>query len=232
MTIDTIARTDIGRVRSRNEDSFLLDSAESLFAVADGMGGHAAGDVASQTAVAAFAASFSETRSLTVAMHSANRAVIERASSQPDLAGMGTTMTAIHILGPALLVSHVGDSRLYRLRAGTLTQLTRDHTVAQEHIEQGTLTKEAAMQHPFSSMLTRALGLQVSVDVDALEERIERNDVLLLCSDGLTGLLTDHDLENLLRAAQDLGRVADQMVSLANERGGHDNITVILARIS
>jgi protein phosphatase len=231
MITQALARTDIGRVRSRNEDSFLLDLAASVFAVADGMGGHAGGDVASQTASTAFASTFAETGSVVAAMHSANRAVIERATSQPELSGMGTTMTAFQVVGPALLGAHVGDSRLYRCRAGELSQLTRDHTVAQERIEEGTLTKSDAMQHPFSSMLTRALGLQRVVEVDVIEERVETGDLLLLCSDGLTGLLTDDDLAHLLSSTEGLESVADQMITTANQRGGYDNITVVLVRI-
>src|SRR5688500_20309942 len=116
MTLTAVALTDIGRIRNRNEDSFLLDPDASLFAVADGMGGHAAGDVASQTAIAAFAAVFSETRSLIVALQSANRAVIERGVAEPGKAGLGTTLTVVHIMGRSMLVGHVGDSRLDRLR--------------------------------------------------------------------------------------------------------------------
>jgi serine/threonine protein phosphatase PrpC len=231
MINDAVARTDIGRVRSRNEDSFLLDLHASLFAVADGMGGHAAGDVASQTATAAFASTFAETSSVMAAMHSANRAVIERATSHPEFSGMGTTMTAINIVGPTLFGAHVGDSRLYHWRKGTLEQLTRDHTVAQDRIDQGVLTKTAAMQHPLSSMLTRALGLQPKVEVDAIEAHVEVKDLLLLCSDGLTGFLNDQDLTELLDHSDDLQSIADRLVTTANERGGFDNITVLLVRV-
>ncbi len=231
MNIDAVARTDIGRVRARNEDSFLLDSHASLFAVADGMGGHAAGDVASQTATTAFAAAFAETRSVLAAMKSANRAVIERATSQVELSGMGTTMTAIHILGRKLLGAHVGDSRLYRLRAGMLQQLTRDHTVAQDRIEQGTLTRLEAMQHPLSSMLTRALGSNHDVTVDVFEENVEPGDLFLLCSDGLTGLLSDEDILGVLQQPVSIDQMAGDLVATANTRGGIDNITVLVARI-
>ena len=230
MTITTTARTDIGRIRSRNEDSFLLDPHASLFAVADGMGGHAAGDVASQTAVAAFSAAFSETGSVLAAMKSANRAIIERAAAEPGKAGMGTTMTAVHLRHNAILVAHVGDSRLYRLRGGRLTQLTRDHTVAQDMIESGTLTKKDAMQHPASSMLTRSLGSRADVEIDLLEADALPADLLLLCSDGLTGMVSDEDLTFILGQQKALEPIAAELIDAANLRGGLDNITALLIR--
>jgi protein phosphatase len=231
MTIITAALTDTGRIRARNEDSFLIDPAASLYAVADGMGGHAAGDVASQTAVAAFSDAFAETRSPLIAMKSANRAVIERAQAESEKAGMGTTMTAVHILGKEMLVAHVGDSRLYRLRQDALAQLTRDHTVAQDMIDSGALGKDAAMQHPANSMLTRALGTRADVVVDLLEEDLLTGDLLLLCSDGLTSMVTDDDLHSILRQEKPLERLAADLIEAANLRGGHDNITALLLRI-
>lgn len=231
MTITTAARTDIGRVRVRNEDSFLLDPDASLYAVADGMGGHAAGDVASRTAVASLSAAFAETRSLLAAMKSANRAVIERAAQDPALAGMGTTMTAVHIRGTALLVGHVGDSRLYRLRDGELTQLTRDHTVAQDMIEDRRLTRLGAMQHPASSMLTRSLGSRPDVEVDLIEQDAASGDLLLLCSDGLSGLVDDRDLHAIMAQEKALDDLARELIDAANLRGGLDNITAVLVRL-
>ena len=231
MTITTAALTDIGRLRVRNEDSFLLDPDASLYAVADGMGGHAAGDAASQTAIATFGAMFSETRSVLAAMKSANRAVIERAAAEREKAGMGTTLTGLHLRDSAMFVAHVGDSRLYRLRDGQLSQITRDHTVAQDMIETGKLTKEAAMQHPASSMLTRSLGSRADVEVDLIEEQLAPRDLLLLCSDGLTGMLTDRDLSLILAQPTPLDHIAADLIEAANRRGGLDNITALLLRI-
>ena len=228
MTLTAVALTDIGRIRNRNEDSFLLDPDASLFAVADGMGGHAAGDVASQTAIAAFAAAFSETRSLIVALQSANRAVIERGVAEPGKAGMGTTLTAVHIMGRSMLVGHVGDSRLYRLRSHSLQQLTRDHTVAEEMIARGALTRIDAMQHPANSILTRSLGSRAEVEVDELREDLESGDVLLLCSDGLTAMVTDDELLTILAQSSSLEERARDLIGAANSRGGVDNITVLL----
>lgn len=223
--------TDIGRVRARNEDSFLIDPDASLYVVADGMGGHAAGDVASQTAVAAFSAAFHETGSVLTAMQSANRAVIERAAAEPGKAGMGTTLTAVHLRGRRMSLAHVGDSRLYRLRAGELSQITRDHTVAQDMIEAGTLTRLGAMHHPANSMLTRSLGSRGDVDVDLLEEELRPGDVLLLCSDGLTGMITDADLASILDQDKPLEGIATELIEAANLRGGLDNITALLVRV-
>lgn len=230
MTISVFVRSDVGRVRGRNEDSFLVDASASLFAVADGMGGHAAGDVASQTAIAAFHAAFLETRSGVAAVKSANRAVFERATSEPEKSGMGTTLTGIHVFGNAVFAAHVGDSRLYLLRNGELTQLTRDHTVAQDMIEKGALTKRDAMQHPMSSMLTRSLGLRADVDVDVFEHNVAPGDLLLLCSDGLTGMVTDEDLAAMLKQEKSLEEIVEDLIAAANLRGGTDNITAMLIR--
>jgi PPM family protein phosphatase len=231
MTFFAAAATDIGRVRSRNEDSFLLDRDTNLYAVADGMGGHAAGDVASQTAIAAFQSAFHETRSALVAVKSANRAVLERAQADADKIGMGTTLTAMHASGNAIFVAHVGDSRLYRLRERTLVQLTRDHTAAQDRIDHGTMTKLEAMRHPLSSMLTRALGLRADVDVDLFEEQLQTGDVFLVCSDGLTGMVTDEDLCAMLMQDKSLEELARELVDAANARGGVDNITALLMAV-
>jgi PPM family protein phosphatase len=230
MTISAAVLSDIGRVRSRNEDAFLIDDDASLYAVADGMGGHAAGDVASQTAIAAFHAAFLETHSGIAAMKSANRAVFERAVAEPEKNGMGTTLTAVHIFGTAIFATHVGDSRLYLLRSGVLTQLTRDHTVAQDMIDQGTLTKHGAMQHPLSSMLTRSLGLRADVEVDVFEHDLLKDDLLMMCSDGLTGMITDEDLVEMLMRTKSLDDVAHDLINAANARGGTDNITALLVR--
>ena len=231
MEIEAIGLTDVGRSRPRNEDSLLIDPIASLYALADGMGGHAAGDVASQTAIAAFASSFIETRNALLAMQAANRAVIERAMSEPDKTGMGTTLTAFTIERGNLFGAHVGDSRLYLLRRGQLTQVTRDHTVAQDMIDSNALTKREAMQHPLSAMLTRSLGSRMHVDADLLDRKLERDDLLLLCSDGLTSMVADDEICAILQQPIDLGMIAMELVDAANVRGGLDNISVGLVRI-
>jgi serine/threonine protein phosphatase PrpC len=231
MVISAVVLSDIGRVRSRNEDSFLVDTDASLYAVADGMGGHAAGDVASQTAVAAFHAAFLETASMLAAMQTANRAVLERSTAEPHLLGMGTTLTALYIFGNAAFVAHVGDSRLYVLRAGQLTQLTRDHTVAQDRVDQGSLSKLEAMRHPMSSMLKRALGLRPEVEVDVLQHDVMVGDLFVLCSDGLTGMVTDEELCMFLEQEKSFDEIAGELIAAANARGGVDNITVLLVGV-
>ena len=232
MEIEAIGLTDTGRVRARNEDSLLIDPIASLFAIADGMGGHAAGDVASQTAIAAFANSFIETRNAIQAMQAANRALIERVMNEPDKTGMGTTLTGFTIYQNSLFGAHVGDSRLYLLRRGTLTQITRDHTVAQDMIESNALTKREAMQHPLSAMLTRSLGSRLHVDADLLDEKLEVDDMLLLCSDGLTSMVNDDEVCAILDQRKELGLIAVELVDAANVRGGLDNISVGLVRLS
>jgi PPM family protein phosphatase len=232
MMLTAVALTDIGQIRNRNEDSFLLDQDASLFAVADGMGGHAAGDVASQTAIAAFAAAFAETRSVVLSVRSANRAVIERGLSEVGAGGMGTTLTAMHVTGNSALVAHVGDSRLYLLRNGELSQLTRDHTVAEEMVERGSLTRIEVMQHPANSMLTRSLGSRPDVQVDELHAQLEIGDVLMLCSDGLTSMVTDDDISEILQLEKSLADRAGALIEAANVRGGLDNITVLLIDVS
>lgn len=231
MTLTAVALTDIGRMRHRNEDSFLLDQDARLFAVADGMGGHAAGDVASRTAIAAFAAAFAETRSPGLSMYAANRAVIQCGLAEPGRAGMGTTLTAMFITGQAARVAHVGDSRLYLLRDGVLVQLTRDHTVAEEMIERGSLTRLDAMQHPANSMLTRSLGSRPDVQVDELQPKLEKGDVLLLCSDGLTAMVTDEAIADILQQEKSLADRAADLIDAANRQGGLDNITVLLVQL-
>lgn len=232
MTISAFASTDVGRARARNEDAFLIDDGASLYAVADGMGGHASGDVASQTAIAAFGAAFHETRSVLAAMKSANRAVHERSTREPEHTGMGTTLTGLHIFGNAAFIAHVGDSRLYRLRDATLQQLTTDHTVAQDMIEQGTLTRHDAMRHPLSSMLKRSLGMKPDVEVDVSQTDLVAGDVLMLCSDGLTGMVTDEDVCAMMLQEKDSEAIAAELVEAANMRGGLDNITVVLIRVA
>lgn len=230
MQIEAIGLTDTGRVRVRNEDSLFVDPIASLFAIADGMGGHAAGDVASQTAISAFTLAFVETNNPLQAMAAANRAVIQRAMDEPDKSGMGTTMTAVHIDGDSLTGAHVGDSRLYLLRDGELKQLTRDHTVAQDMVDQGAISKDEAMQHPLSAMLTRSLGSRMHVDCDLIDRKLLPNDVLMLCSDGLTSMLPDDEIATILLRSKESGNAALQLIDAANAAGGKDNISVCLIR--
>lgn len=222
------ACTDVGRLRQSNEDALLL--AEPVFAVADGMGGARAGEVASAMAVAALHGFAGGEQDLAVAIEEVNRRIHAAAQGDAALHGMGTTITAAMIDGSTLVLAHVGDSRAYLLRAGQLRQLTDDHSLVGELIRRGALTPEEAERHPQRSVITRALGADSAVDVDVLRVPIEDGDLLLLCSDGLTGMVGDPELTRILRAGGDLDGLARACVAAANQAGGEDNVTVVLVR--
>jgi serine/threonine protein phosphatase PrpC len=224
--------TDTGRRRLRNEDAFVCEP--PLFAVADGMGGARAGEVAARLAATALEEAGSETRGaagIAALLEEANRRIFERSLSDPDVAGMGTTVTAALVDSAAETVSigHVGDSRAYRLRQGELEQLTTDHSLVAELVESGLLTPEEAERHPQRSAITRALGTDPTVEIDAFTVDAAAGDVFLLCSDGLSAMLADDEVAALVGAANgDLTRASRDLVAAANERGGEDNVTVIL----
>jgi protein phosphatase len=208
--------SDVGKRRARNEDAFLIDEAIGLFVVADGMGGHAAGDVASSLAISAFRKGLAGD-AVADAILAANRAVWQQSRAEPAQSGMGTTLTAMvreRNPGSSLIVGHVGDSRLYRLRNGTLEQLTRDHSVA------GT------------SLLTRAIGTRPDVEVDVFRTPIAPGDRYLICSDGLTGMVHDEDLRVMLAQDKGLDAICGDLIDAANLRGGIDNITAIVVSVS
>ncbi len=223
------SRTDIGRVRDHNEDSLIV--APPLFAVADGMGGHAAGEVASEVAVTCLlehAPSQADTRALGEAVEQANRAVILAASKQKGRAGMGTTLTAAMINQEKLALAHVGDSRAYLLHQGVLQQITRDHSLVAELIEAGDITEEQARVHPDRSRITRALGSNSRMVPDLYEITVEAGDRLLLCSDGLSSMLMDKDMEYILSRTRDPQDCVDALTEAALSAGGLDNITAIV----
>jgi protein phosphatase len=236
MSIGAYARaTDTGRKRRHNEDSYVV--APPLFAVADGMGGAQAGEVASKLAAAALedtdpgAASGPER--ITQLIQEANRRVYERASADPATSGMGTTMTVALVEGKAVTIGHVGDSRAYRVRNGELKQLTEDHSLVNELLKSGKLSREEADTHPQRSVITRAVGTDPDVDVDAYVIEAEVGDVFLLCSDGLTDMVDDQAiLETVERYEGDLDRITKALVSAANRGGGEDNITVVAFAIA
>lgn len=225
------ARTDVGRVRDGNEDAYLVDPETDLLAVADGMGGHQAGEVASATAVEALQAGVREGRSVGDAVGEANAAVYARASADSELRGMGTTLTAAVLDDDTLLIGHVGDSRAYLLRDGELRQLTDDHSVVAELVAAGELTEAEAEVDPRRAMITRALGIDPTVTVDVLRVRVAFGDRILLCSDGLTTMVNDDAIAAVLRDEPDCDRAAAALVDAANAAGGADNITVIVADV-
>jgi PPM family protein phosphatase len=224
--------TDVGRVRDGNEDSYIVDDRLALFAVADGMGGHRGGEVASATAVEALRAAVASGRPIDAAVKAANTAVLERASHDPDLAGMGTTMTAvIAFAGTSLLIAHVGDSRAYLLRDGHLERRTEDHSLVEELVREGRLTPEQAESHPQRAIVTRALGVDEDVDVDVYTIDARAGDRIIVCSDGLTTMLREREVERLARSEDDPQRCAEKLVDAAVEAGGEDNVTVIVLDI-
>ena len=227
------SRTDIGCLRDHNEDSLVVTP--PLFAVADGMGGHAAGEVASEIAVrvlSELAPEHPDGEALGRAIEEANRAVIQAAREGRGRQGMGTTMTAAMLEGERLVIAQVGDSRAYLLHQGKLQQLTRDHSLMADMIEAGQLTPEEARTHPQRSVITRALGSDAHLHPDIYEINVETGDRLLICSDGLSGMIFDDQLENTLRRVQDPQRCASQLVNEAIAAGGHDNVTVIVADVT
>jgi protein phosphatase len=229
MRISAGFHTDVGRVRDGNEDSYIVDERLALFAVADGMGGHRGGEVASATAVEALRAEVASGRPIDAAVKAANRAVLERASRDPDLAGMGTTMTAVLAFGgSSLLIAHVGDSRAYLLRDGRLERRTEDHSLVEELVREGRLTPEQAESHPQRAIVTRALGVDDEVDVDLYTIDARAGDRLIICSDGLTTMLREREVERIARGDDDAQRCAEKLVDAAVEAGGEDNVTVVV----
>jgi serine/threonine protein phosphatase PrpC len=232
---DTAGFTDPGRKRRRNEDSFVIDP--PLFAVADGMGGAQAGEVASRLAAAAFrefhdADDLDPRERLAAIIQEANRRIYERAAGDAQVSGMGTTITAALVGDDALVIGHVGDSRAYRLRSGRFEQLTDDHSLVADLVRSGRLTPEEADAHPQRSVITRALGTDPEVDADTFAVGVEADDLFLLCSDGLTTMVDDDDIRDLLSAARDLEQAGKGLVKAANKAGGEDNVTVVLFRLA
>ncbi len=230
MKVRVAARTDIGRARQRNEDAYLVH--EPLFAVADGMGGHRGGDVASSMALESLSIPEQDSADTSAALvediKEANRRVLERGEAERDLRGMGTTLTAVVTEGEKAYLAHVGDSRAYLLRDGSLQQLTEDHTLVQRMVREGRLTPEEAAHHPQRSIITRALGVEDEVPVDQLTLDIHAGDRLLLCTDGLTGAVSKQRIQEVLEQEADPDRAVERLVEEANQAGGDDNITVVL----
>ncbi len=224
--------TDVGRVRDGNEDDFLVDTRTSLVAVADGMGGHRAGEVASATALEALRAAVASGKPIRDAIVVANNAVLEKSLSDQELQGMGTTVTAGTLAsGGTLLVGHVGDSRAYLVRDGELTQITNDHSLVEEMVREGELTPEQAEVHPQRSIITRALGIDPQVEVDVYPLELRAGDRVLLCSDGLTTMLRADQIAEILVGEHDAERAAQRLVDAANAAGGEDNVTALVVDV-
>jgi len=249
--IDSGGVTDLGRVRLNNEDSFRIVEPLNLFILSDGMGGEAHGEIASSLAVdtiervcssskvdlevtlaGASGENWTEqTRLLQNAVLQANSGIYQSSQEHPEQRGMGATLTAGWINGSKLSLAHVGDSRAYLLRTGNLQQLTNDHSLVAEQVRRGIITPQQAEESEMQSVLLRALGAHPEVDVDIDEFDLFPRDVLLLCSDGLTRMVTEPEIAGTLQAETDPEKAAQKLVDLANERGGLDNVTVIVARL-
>jgi protein phosphatase len=251
VSVSAFGLTDVGRKRRHNEDAYLLDAERGLFVVADGMGGHAAGEVASRITVESIqeyiAATDEQQESswpfgfnsrvslegnrLTTAVEKANEKVMRAVQNRPELKGMGTTVVAALFDAERATLVHVGDSRAYLFRDGELRRLTDDHSWVQEQVNAGILSEDEAKSHPLKNVVTRALGGAAHVSVDLIEVPVRRGDRFLLCSDGLTGMVPDEDLFAHFRSEGDLEKTVRQLVDMANDRGGVDNVTAILVEV-
>jgi protein phosphatase len=241
MKIKAFGLTDVGRRRESNQDSLLIEPQRRLFAVADGMGGHAAGEIASNIAIEALSETLEGTAwdgrtgtqhvasALEHAFFEGNRRICESVVERGEWRGMGTTIVAMIALDDRAVIGHVGDSRAYLLRGGALRRLTQDHSRVSEQVRMGLMTDEEAHRHPMRNIVTRALGNRPALDVDISEAEARPDDVFLLCSDGLNSMLTDSEIHrSLTRHGRDPEGACRELVALANSKGGEDNITVIV----
>jgi protein phosphatase len=230
---ETICKTDTGRQRRDNEDSAFARA--PVFVVADGMGGAQAGEVASRIAIEAFEQGLPDSGSpedrLADRVREANRRIYDRSRVESGRAGMGTTITAAYLGDGNLAIAHVGDSRAYLFRDGSLQRLTQDHSLVDELVRRGKLTEQQAAEHPQRSIITRALGPEPDVEVDTWSYPVRAGDVLMLCSDGLTSMISEERVKEILASAETLAQGADTLIEEANEAGGRDNITVVLFRL-
>jgi PPM family protein phosphatase len=245
MTLEFFSATDTGRARSNNEDSVAVDEAAGLVVLADGMGGYNAGEVASGMATAFIktelgrwlseasdnASDTDVRRAMDICVDNANRAIFNAANSNPQYAGMGTTLVVGVFRDGRLLMGHVGDSRGYRMRAGRLQQVTHDHSLLQEQIDSGLITAEQAAFSSNKNLVTRAVGVEDTVLLETHLHDVMPGDVYLLCSDGLSDMLDDESISQLLQGSDALPEVAAALVDAANDAGGKDNISVFLARV-
>jgi len=246
MTIELHAAVDPGRARSNNEDSVATDDAVALAVLADGMGGYNAGEVASNMATsfirselgrwlreASSQASDAEVRrAMHICVDNANRAIFNAANSNPQYAGMGTTLVVAVFRDNRVLLGHVGDSRCYRLREGKLQQITRDHSLLQEQIDAGLITPEQAAFSANKNLVTRAVGVEDTVLLETHQHDVQQGDVFLMCSDGLSDMLDDAGIAEVLQQHESLESGTRALIDAANDAGGKDNISVILGRAS
>jgi protein phosphatase len=227
-------KTDKGLVRKENEDAFCIEEDLGLLAIADGMGGHASGEVASKMAIEILKESLEKEGQplpgrLSSGVKLANRTIYEAAQSQSQLNGMGTTLTALLLHGNRLSIAHVGDSRAYLIRGGVIEQITDDHTIVSEQVARGMMTREEAARSDMRNILSRALGISSEVDVEELT--VSEGDQFVLCSDGLSELISEDEILAEVQSTKRPDLACNELVNLANQRGGNDNITVIVVHL-
>ena len=244
MNFTFCAQTDAGRVRVNNEDAVALDEAARLAVLADGMGGYSAGEVASNMATSLIGAELGHwlceatpntsvsdvKRAIGTCVDHANAAILEASRANARYAGMGTTLVVAVFWREQLLLGHIGDSRCYRLRGNTLEPISKDHSLLQEQLDAGWLTPAQAVNSPIRNLVTRALGVDTEVQLELHVHRVHNGDIYLLCSDGLSDMVDDVALAAVLRQRKPLAKMADELVLLANDMGGRDNIAVVLAQ--
>lgn len=252
MTLQLVAeaRTDIGLIRHNNEDNYYIDVPSGLLVVADGMGGHASGEVASRMAtdvirdyfnnlhegrapiVGEYREDYSEvTNRIGSAIRLANMAVFQASQSDPKLQGMGTTIVAVMVDGNRMSIAHVGDSRVYLVRAGGIEQLTDDHSIVYEQVKRELITKEEAQKSDMKNILTRAVGIAADVEVDFNELTLAQGDILILCSDGLSTMVSDDRILSVVISTENPAEACEKLVDMAKKNGGNDNITVVAGYI-
>jgi PPM family protein phosphatase len=236
------SRTDPGRARDNNEDALVVDEVAQVCVLADGMGGYNAGEIASGMATAfiksEMARWLAETgkhakikeirRALEICVDNANRSIFNASGSNPQYSGMGTTLVVGVFHGATLILGHIGDSRCYRLRAGSLVQITKDHSLLQEQIDAGLITPEQAIGSSIKNLVTRALGVEDAVMLEINEHQVEEGDCYLMCSDGLSDMVDDAEIASILGGPVPMDQKADILIAIANEHGGRDNISVLL----
>ena len=250
MRIEVAGYTHVGMKRNHNEDNYLILQEENLCCVADGMGGHSSGEIASKIAVDELAEFFrmtardqeatwpfkmDKTRNydenrLATGIKLANKSIFEKATQETKYKGMGTTIVSVHFAHDAAYVGHVGDSRVYFFRQGVLKQITEDHSLLNDYLKAKKLTPEEIENFPHKNVIVRALGMKELVQVDVARVEPQQGDVFLLCSDGLSGMVTDPQIQDLLGRTLELEKACSQLIDLANAAGGNDNVTCVLAR--
>lgn len=243
--MDIGVKTDTGRIRDNNQDAYYLPSDKNvpLFIIADGMGGHKAGEIASSLAIDLISENFNKfldmenvneeniKENILKSINKANEKIYKKAMKEEDCSGMGTTVTLAYISNKNLYIGHVGDSRAYAFKDGNLLQITEDHSLVEELIKNGSISKEEAKYHPQRNIITRAVGTSKNIEVDIMALSKKTVEILLLCTDGLTSMLDDDEIKNTLINSENMQLACEDLVKLSNDKGGYDNITVLAIKL-